>query len=164
MLERWRSWLFVRLIATAFEPLLLRRRGGAWRRRIFLLGRRRWRSMPQQSLTQDCDRLRWQVTLPRTSSSSCIAIVAVVLPSPLSPLSPCRIADALAFFEAEPRAEPQQIHRAESQPQPSLSQPQPSRSRARAEPQPSREACRSRVMCVVAVTRVVLFRFEAVAW
>ena len=74
------------------------------------------------------------------------------------------LADVLALFEAEPRAEPQQIRRAESQPQPNLSQPQPSRSRAGAEPQPSREGCRSRVMCVVAVTRVVLFRFEAVAW
>ena len=45
VLERWRSWLVVRHIATAFEPLLLRRRVGAWRWRIFLLGRRRWRSM-----------------------------------------------------------------------------------------------------------------------
>ena len=70
------------------------------------------------------------------------------------------LADALALFEAEPRAEPQQIRRAESQPQPSLSQPQPSRSRAGAEPQPSREACRSRVMCVVAVTRGCIVSFR----
>ena len=63
VLERWRSWLVVRFIATAFGPLLLQRRVGAWHWRIFLLGRRRWRSMSQMSLTQDCDRLRWQVAL-----------------------------------------------------------------------------------------------------
>ena len=42
VLERWLSWLVVRLIATAFGPLLHRRRVGTWRRRIFLHGRRRW--------------------------------------------------------------------------------------------------------------------------
>ena len=79
LLERWRSWLVVRLIATAFGPLLLRRRVGTWRWRIFLHGRRRWCSKalpPHRLKTATALDGRWRCRerahlLPSRSLSSC---------------------------------------------------------------------------------------------
>ena len=155
VLERERSRLVVRLVATAVELLLLRRRVGAWRWRIFLLGHdagARWRCLLIDS------RLRTPSMAGGAAANELIffhrdrrrrAAVAAVAAGSLR--RTCRCAGSLQ----EPRAEPQQNLRSRAQPQPSSSQPQASRSRAAVESQPSREACRSRdVMCVVAVTRV----------
>ena len=145
MLERERSRLVVRLVATAVELLLLRRRVGAWRWRIFSLATSLALDVAASSLTQDCERLRWQVALPRTSSSSSIATVAVVLPSPPSPLGRCAaLADALALFKSR-----EQSHNRTYAAEPSRSQAAASRRRVAAGPQSSRSRA---VKHVVAVT------------
>ena len=111
VLERWQSWLVVRLTATAFGPLLLRRRVGTWRWRIFLHGCRRWCSKalpPHRLKTATALDGRWRCRerahlLPSRSLSSCCH----------RRRRRCLAARHLQcfFFEAEPRslstAEPQ---------------------------------------------------------